>query len=523
MNKRILAAFFLFQLCFGSYIFNYTTRERSPIFNYHTSADIICFDISTRGSSLAVGTEDDEILYFNKGNHEPKWRFKLESSIESVQMTPDGGYILVLSSEGDVYLFRSIGVGNNTPIWMHNIGSNMISDIYSSGGFPTEIYMLISSREHIQLFSNKDGLVREYDIDNRVVSTKLSFNGKYIGALDSKGYLYLFETNNPDPVWVYETTITNGTLSMPLADIIVVGGASTSGGKVLSLSKERTKLWDYETSYPIVQALVTDDGETAIIRESDNSAAIIKEENGFTVGRKLEPEAVKWVNISPFGPYVTAMGVNGNIYLIHDSREKPLWVYKPINVVKDVEITSIGDTVFVSYEDNIAIIDNTINTGVIPGSRSLWGVWFILALSGLMIHLFQNDFLEKRFNAIIPIYPLLGATFIVGSILGFILWRSILTTCSSGLSLSIYIFMNRRSSSENRILGFIYSALTSVFVSVFYSLFLWFRGVEENIILLVIRFLVNGLRTGIVIGFIGIIFMPFVRKLNDSKINFKNL
>jgi len=73
-KKLVVSVFLLIELGLSFYVFNYTTRERSPTLTYYSEEEVSCFDISNMGDSFVTGTVKGTVSYYKRSRSTPQWR-----------------------------------------------------------------------------------------------------------------------------------------------------------------------------------------------------------------------------------------------------------------------------------------------------------------------------------------------------------------------------------------------------------------------------------------------------------------
>ena len=126
---------------------------------FDSSEFIISIAISSNGSYIAVGSNDNSLYLFNKNSSMPVWNYTAEWAFNSVSISADGSYIATSSSTyfasvngtpprpvGEVYLFNK---NYSTPIWHYNIGHFISSVAISTDG----MYIVVGSyNDKVYLF-----------------------------------------------------------------------------------------------------------------------------------------------------------------------------------------------------------------------------------------------------------------------------------------------------------------------------------------------------------------------------------
>ena len=489
-------------------VFNHTARERMPTTTYLSEEAVTCFAISNWGDAQAVGTADGSISYYQKGKTAPQWVYRGSSGVASILVSGEGDYVLSMDEGHNVSLFRSLGVGTNTPRWTQRLEGGRILGFYSSGGIPPLVYILASVDGRILLFSDREGLFLEYETGTGSVEAELSFDGKHMAAVDALGRVYLFDVGEPHPVWVSPTGVTGGVISLSQASRMAVGGGDSSGGgRVLFLSLEDGEtLWGWSAASQVASVSMSSDGSRVVAYESEGRASVLTEAAGDVAERALGAAGgVESVWSPPFGSYAVVLDTEGRVYFFYGSRSAPLWVYDAGADVVDIAVTSIGDKVFVVDRGSVAMIDNTIETGMIPGSRALWGVWFLTEIAGFAV-IYRSAGAELRWLRRVKAgYPMLVLGLVVGGVLGFMLWGGALVALAAAVSCTAGCYFGyARDEQGGLVFGVFASVAASLAASILYALFVWFGGVESNVVVLVVTSVSVGTRAGFFFGTLGI-------------------
>jgi WD40 repeat protein len=509
MNRRTTLAVLLLLLVESSLayiVFNYTSRERTPSAIFPCDGAVTCLDVSNWGDALAVGMADGSVAYYQKVKTMPQWVYEGGSTVASILVSSEGGYVLIMDDNHTVSLFRSLGVGVNTPRWSRRLEGGRVLGVHSLGGIPPTVYMLASVEGNILLFSDREGLLWEYSTGASGVTAEISYDGKHVAALDASGRAYFFDIQDSDPVWVSSTEVMDGVLSLSQSSWVAVGGADPyGGGRVSSLSLEDGEtLWEWTTASPVTRVSMSGDGSRVVVYEGEGRAWLLAEDSEVDARELGVAAGVESVWSPPFGSYAVALGADGRVYFLYTPRPAPLWVYEAGGDVVDVAVTSTGDRVFVAERDSVAVITNTIETGMIPGSRALWGLWFLAWFAGLVV-VYRAAGVELGWlKPVKENYRLLVSGLAVGGILGFAVWGGGLEAFAAavGCAVGCYIGFSKEGLGGFGA-GLFASTAASMAASVLHGLFAWFSGVESNVVVLVVNSVSGGTRAGLVFGFLG--------------------
>jgi hypothetical protein len=283
-NKAYLIIFlFLFAESLSVfYIFNYTVRTRKPNQTYKSEGVINCFSISSSGRSLVIGSSNGLVSFFSENKLTPSWMYHSASEILFVALSPEGDYAVSLDGNDTINLFSSspyIVQNEISPRWTYRLKNGAVSDVHSFGGIPPLVFILTTVEGQIKLLSNK-GLVWEYMTGAPKVIAKMSFNGCWIAAADSKGRVYLFSVKSAVPIWVVSTELTNVSLFFSQNDNIAVGGLYRDGsGRIYILLLESGDIaWEWRTSEPIHFVSISSDGLNVIAYHEEEDVYIISKD-----------------------------------------------------------------------------------------------------------------------------------------------------------------------------------------------------------------------------------------------------
>lgn len=487
-------------------VFNHTSRERTPTTTYLSDEAVTCLGVSNWGDALALGTAGGAVAYYQKGRTVPQWVYEGGSTVDSIHLSSEGGYVLAMDVNHTVSLFRSLGVGVNTPRWSRRLEGGRILGVHSLGGIPPTVYVLASVEGSILLFSDMEGLLWEYSTGASGVTAEISYDGKHVAALDASGRVYLFDIQDSDPVWVSSTEVTDGVLSLSQSSRVAVGGADPfGGGRVSSLSLEDgERLWEWSAASPVTRVSMSGDGSKVVVYEGEGRAWLLTGDLEVDVSGLSVSAGVESVWSPPFGSYAVALGEDGRVYFLYTPRPAPLWVYDAAADVVDVAVTSTGDRVFVADSRSVKVITNTIETGMIPGSRALWGVWFLTWLAGSAV-VYRVAGAEPRWlKPVKENYLLLVSGLAVGGLLGFAVWGRGLEAFAAAVGCAAGCYMGfSKEGLGGFAAGLFASAAASMAASTLHGLFAWFSGVESNVVVLVVNSVSGGTGAGLVFGFLG--------------------
>ena len=504
-RRKILVVyvFLLIELGLSFYVFSYTTRERSPTLIYTSEEEVSCFDISKMGDSFVIGTVEGTVSYYKRGRSTPQWVYEGGVRCLSLLMSANGDYVLSLDENDTISLFRSLGSGVNAPKWTYHLGDGDISGIHITGAMPALVYMLATEGGRLLLFSNRDGFFWEYSTGTDHVQAEISFDGRYVAAVDADGLTYLFDIDDSRPVWTASTGLRDATISLSQASQMAVAGAEPSGGgRVYSLSlDDGERSWDWRTASPVGSVSMSSDGSRVVLYEEEGRAFILTEAMGEVSEKQLNVAGgIQSVWASIFGSYALALGPDGRLFFMYASRSTPLWRYDAGSGGVEAAVTSTGDKVFIAEGNSVAVISNDPQTGLILGSRTCWGVVFFSMVAGLIAIYYKTN-QPEWLATIVKKYPRILVGLIAGVAAGFLSRGGALAVFVGGVSCAAgCYFVSDKEGLNGYLLGLVASIVGSLIAAFVYGHLVWFSGVESNIVVLTLSSISEGSRVGLFFG-----------------------
>lgn len=527
-NRRAYLLAFLFlsvESVFALYVFNYTTRIRSPILDYESEEEISCIGISSSGDSFAIGGTNGSVSYFSRGKLGPLWEYHGASKVLSIMLSVEGDYIVTVDGNYTFALFSEFPFllhDEAHPRWAYPLKNGTVAGVYSTGGIPPLVYILATARGRIQLYSNRGGLLWEYKTGTSQVVATLSSDGRWIAAADSDGSIYLFNINSAKPIWRVNTELTEVSLSLSQnKKYIALGGTTREGsGYVCTLSLDEGKLiWEWQTKRPVCSVSISGDGSRVVAYEEDVGVSVLEHEGNTVEEKVIRIEGgVKSIWSPPFGSYVLALNLEGIIYFFFLPRSAPLWKYNTGSEAPMVAVTSTGEHVFIATCREVAVVSNTFQTGFIPGSRGLWSVVFFVGVIGVItaIATMKGELNWHTVRSRSYLSILIG--FFAGAVIGLFYYKNVRTLFIGGVGCAIGSFFGwKRGGVLNLVAGCLAGLISSMIMGYLIGLFYWFGGFESNIITLTLLNAINGGRFGVLFGIIGV-FVGLVSSEVSSRI-----
>jgi len=525
-TRRAYFLLFLFlsiESIFAFYVFNYTTRTRSPILTYESEEEISCIGISSSGDSFAIGGTKGSVSYFSRGKLDPQWVYRGASRVLSVMLSVEGDYLVTVDSNFTFALFSESPFllhDEVHPRWAYTLKNGTVASVYSTGGIPPLVYTLATAGGRIQLHSNRGGLLWEYETGTSQVVATLSSDGRWIAAADGEGNIYLFNINSPRPIWRVTTELTDIFLTLSQNKKYIAVGVTTREGSgqiyVLSLD-EGELLWEWQAERPIHSVSISSDGSRVVACEEDGSAFVLEHKDSTIEEKAIHVEGgVKSIWSPPFGSYVLALNPEGILYFFYLPRSAPLWKYNTGSKAPMVAVTSTGEHVFIAASREVTVVSNTFQTGFIPGSRRLWSVVFFVGVIGVIT-------ITAAIKGV-PSWPAVKSRsylsiligFFAGAVIGLFYHKNIRAFFIGGVGCAIgSLFGWKREGILNLLAGCLAGLVGSMITGYIMGLFYWFGGFESNIITLTLLNAIHGGRSGALFGIIGVIVGLVANEVNS--------
>lgn len=217
------------------------------------SADVV--QVSADGSHISTFYEHDAFYLFSSDNNNPLWSLGTTWRA-SFAMASDGS-CLILADGTEISLFNP---ENGTLLWTFDAGENLWSTVtsISSDGSYTAVG---SGNGKLYLFDSEDNMPQWIYHSDKYLKPVISSDGNYIAAVydaipdRNEGDLYLFSRADNNPLWTASCPARPIAAISSNGDYIVVGGkryvdltasASWYGELYLFSSTLSTPLWTYQ-------------------------------------------------------------------------------------------------------------------------------------------------------------------------------------------------------------------------------------------------------------------------------------
>ena len=515
--KRIylMIVFFLcIEFALSLYVLSYTSRVKRPVWSFESDEKITCIGMSSSGKSFAIGTAIGSITYFFRGKSQPEWTYHGRSNIESLALSADGDYLFAVEGNDKVLVFSDTPLHENggiTPRWTYRLPNCKMGGVFSARTIPPSIYYVVTSNDEIHLISNGEDLIWKFHIGAEDIVSTLSHDGMWIAVGDSNGYVHIFSIRNAEPELKIPTNLMINSIAISTdKQYIAISGATEQGvSEICLLTLEDGKiLWNQRLDQSVDKVQISHDGSKVFTNVDDGSANIIfydgisVERRTVRLGREIDS-----VISPPFGSYILASNPEGDVYLFFINRYAPLWKFSIDSKSPLVATTLAGEYILIAGSHQLNILSNIPFNEMISGSRIGWSIVFLLSISGVaVLAIFWKE------GPLLPIFQLGDYLSVItglsiGIVMNLFLFKKLSETAiigSLGCAVGCYICW-KREGFLNFLSGCYLGLLGSVTSGCFLALFFWFGGDERNVLLLMIQFVFEGLKLGLLYGPFGAI------------------
>lgn len=383
-----LAVSLILQPLSGSW--SYTFSE--GLFAYEENS-FTSIAISQDGNYIAAA-KSNGVFLFSRSNPNPLWNYDQAYSMDVVDISYDGNYIVAGSWEGKLYLFNKF---SSQPMWIYDAGyGNSIIDVeISSDG----AYIATSIYQVGTFLFQKESPIPLWNVTGNT-NMALSANGNYL-AISTYSILFLYNTSNSVPLWSFSD-----------ADNSAIDPAISSTGEYILISNHSSSthtcslmLFNYLSSTPIWS---------------------------FEMGYEVQ---IMGIDISFDGNYIiagTTPDNEGRVYLFNKSDSIPLWDYKLGWFSSWSTLKFSGDGEFILISEELSGFSLFHRSSSIPIWSTPYGYYGSISSSGKEIAVFELNklfffnsdnpiLIEDFFISYIIIFSLLGV--ISGFLLLFLLTK----------------------------------------------------------------------------------------------------
>lgn len=258
-----------------------------------------------------------------------KWVNPYSATTDHMEISNDGEYIVAkFQNHPNATLFKK---DSSAQIWTYESTSNLLDVAISGDGSS----IVVSNSSHVIFLDNSAASPKEEIWKYPAVATSspgwyvdISLDGNYIAAANGS-HIFLLDKNGVLQ-WAYDTldTIVDGTVAISgNGEYIIAGSSSNEYVYVFDTDDfNDSLLWVYVAGYPVKAGAISDDGSHLIIANTWNE--------------------VFFFNTTDF-------------------QNEPMWKYSAgeINTVRDLAISSNGNSSTISVDENLMYFNKTSSSG----------------------------------------------------------------------------------------------------------------------------------------------------------------
>ena len=281
------------------------------------------------------------------------WSYNLENTSYQTKATiSSNGEYIVGTADNEIILFH---ISNPVPLWSYETSGPIASVVISSNG---DYLATFSGSERMFLF-NKDNPNPIWVFDGDIRSLSISSDGHYIAA-GADGAVHLFNIVSSTPVWSYPTI--SGIETIDIDNIAISKdsnyiAACAQNSTVFLFNRTHSKpIWKYSTGSPIYSVAISAIGEYIALGNRDHVYLFNQSSANPIWNCSVTEEYIQSVAISDNGNYIVAgSGNDPHAYLFSKNSSTPLFTYESSEIGEiafhhaTVDITSDGSRIFVGF------------------------------------------------------------------------------------------------------------------------------------------------------------------------------
>lgn len=306
------------------------TSRFEEILNYDIGGIAKSIDMTPDGKYIVVGTMSGNIFLFNSSGSTPLWSFYVGHSVNEMVravISTDGNYIAAGDGLGYVYLFNT---SSSTPIWTYDVGLNRQANhiAISDDGF----YIVVGTGYYGRVFlfnrtSSTPMWVYDTAGDSNVKLIDISADGNYIIAgTDAYDYLYLFQKSSNIPIWTYACTgdLISADLSADGNYIAVGGGWDDLHLKLIGKSSS-TPIWEYNLTEDVTEVYITSNGDFIAAGNAEGNVTLFQKSGGDPMWNYKTTDIITALKISDDANFITFGDFDGLCHIFRNLSDTPFF------------------------------------------------------------------------------------------------------------------------------------------------------------------------------------------------------
>lgn len=238
----------------------------SPLWSYPSPNPANFVDISADGNYI-VATMGKNVYLFEKESSSPIWTNTPNDpyQVSRVAISSDGDYI-VASADSNLYLFNR---SSSIPLWTYVCENYIKTLTISEDG--TLIAVGISGFNNKVILFNRNNPVPLKNYSISVRSVDVSSDGTNI-VVGGEGRITLLSKNSNTPIWEYSHLGVAGAgfvVALSMNGYEIVAG-NTKGSIYLFESDQSTPIWSFKTIHAIYSVSISSDGAKFVAGNYDS-------------------------------------------------------------------------------------------------------------------------------------------------------------------------------------------------------------------------------------------------------------
>ncbi len=348
------------------------------VWNREMPENIRSVAISSNGTFIAAGCDDNRIYCFNKSSSTPLWFYDVGGNVYEVAISLDECYIAVAAA--NIYMFNITNIASPF-LWSYPVGGQSFRSVAISANGSYVVAGCSDNRVYLFNGTNNANpyLWSTSPTEGDINDISISSDGNYMVAICrwSGDTIYAFQKSSSTPMWTYqESGFVPVSVEISADGQFVIAHITNMVSEVNKIHIFNTTnnvsplLWPHtlDTDDFIATLSISFNGDYFVACGNWRVRLFNKSISSPTWNNLWEAtiEAASVVKISADGNYIIAGSGNENkkVYLFHKSHSSSLWSY-PIRGLLDYNQLAISS-------DGEYIVTGCTDTDQVPNEHNLF-------------------------------------------------------------------------------------------------------------------------------------------------------
>ncbi len=317
------------------YVSLFNKSSNIALWNYSTGSTVNEIDISADGKYILAGCQDGWVYLFNNSVTTPKqyeWRYDTSEAVWCVAISADGKYAVAgTSGTNDKVCLLNVSKTSDPHIWTNSDSSDGIESVSISGNGS---YIAASAFVYLYKF-NLSSSTPDWSATlalGGIVDIKMSRDGNYI-AVVSSGYVNLFDKEFTSDTYLWQDDSLNGygnSVDITLdGSYIVVAGDNAFCALYNKTGSTPEREYSVDALDHVNDAAISLDGNyvaagyTYITDSYRNTTYFYDRDSSIATWRHMSQTTISHVALSANGSYLAACDWDDNLYFYDTLKEVP--------------------------------------------------------------------------------------------------------------------------------------------------------------------------------------------------------